>query len=626
MTTSRRSRACEACHSIKIKCELGSNGLLSPPCERCLRLNKDCIVTTPVRQKDRVAELEAKVEALTRLLEAQGLGEFRPRDGDYIPPNPEHADPRAGNKKRKLDDIKLDSTAGNALVEQRTSAPVLSSLDSVLTREQQQTILDKYRNEITLFFPLVPIAEDVTLHDLRTKKPHLLVAIIYAACQGVISQDKQEQIAKVLMPNTASLIFGSGEKSLELLQTIQITCLWYRSPRHHKSITLYQFITLAYGIALDLGFGSLHPDEQFGVMNPHWDGDTPFVNKNTEEIWRAWLVCHYLSSNMTVLLRRYGQQTWTAWNDHCLALLEYSQNAVPSDRLLCQFIRAERMCEEIAIELQLPDRTVIHDVASPITKMKIHGLQNRIMDWSTQNLSRPHNPSIAMWQHAVTLYLHESVLHTLSNKNSFTAPFVAERLSVTDFPTPIPVPAEHITSLQCLIFSGVALIDLAATMDINSLVMSPGLMIVTRLLYSIYILVKVYIACTGPGNTYGMVISTDTIQLESCFAKLKGVAARAMAIDDKTAPARILSAVGRMEEWFRGYTASIEGLVTLQDDYEAIVRQQKVAPTGDSDNNVLDVQQDPVSTNDIDLVNWNDFLLMPDHLAVDFGLEGLFDQ
>nr|POE56900.1 transcriptional regulator war1 [Quercus suber] len=643
-TSVRRSRACEACHSIKIKCELGSNGALSPPCERCVRLGKECVVTTPVRHKDRVAELEAKVEALTRLLEAQGLNEFRPRQSDEIPADVVQADARAARnnnqkKRRRLDDVQhrdaVAPTAGllseqqERLLRQETGGvdeARLASLDAVLTLEQQQTLLDKYRDQVTSLFPLVLIAREATLHDLRTNKPHLLLAVIYAACQEMLSQDQQEEIARILMPTTASLIFGTGDKNLELLQTIQIICLWYRSPKHHKTITLYQFVTLAHGIALDLGLGGLHPEQQFGVANPHWEGYEQILKANVEETRRAWLVCHYLSSNMTVLLRRFGQQTWTPWHEECLTLLEYSSHAAPSDRLLCQIVRGERMCEEIALELQFVDQTIVHDVAAPVTKMKLHSLQNRIMAWSTQHPSGSQSPYIALWQHAVTLYLHESVLHTLGNKHNFSAPFVAERLSLTDFPTPMPVPAEHIASLQCLIFSGVAMIDLAETIDPAALIMSPGLMITTRFLYSLYVLVKVLIACTAPGNTFGTVIAVETLQLESCFAKMTRVAERATAIDNMVAPARILSAVFRVEAWYRSYIASLKGLANSQADLEAMAGSQPELFTDHSSHNLLDLQQPPVSMTDMDLLDWNDFLLMPDNLAMDFGLGGLFDQ
>ena len=72
MASTKRPRACDICHSLKIKCELGSTG--GPgPCDRCMRLGKDCTITPPKSQKDRVAELEAQVAALTKLLEGQKL-------------------------------------------------------------------------------------------------------------------------------------------------------------------------------------------------------------------------------------------------------------------------------------------------------------------------------------------------------------------------------------------------------------------------------------------------------------------------------------------------------------------------------------------------------------------------
>merc|ERR1711939_959058 len=77
MTAPRRGRACDACHSIKIKCELGASPSSVPPCERCLRLGKTCSVSAPIRKKDRIAELEAQLEEMTRLLRKQELQDER---------------------------------------------------------------------------------------------------------------------------------------------------------------------------------------------------------------------------------------------------------------------------------------------------------------------------------------------------------------------------------------------------------------------------------------------------------------------------------------------------------------------------------------------------------------------
>ena len=68
----KRSRACEACRGLKVKCEPNPNGQ-DRPCKRCAKANRVCTTTEPTRKRQkktdsRVAELERKVEDLTAML------------------------------------------------------------------------------------------------------------------------------------------------------------------------------------------------------------------------------------------------------------------------------------------------------------------------------------------------------------------------------------------------------------------------------------------------------------------------------------------------------------------------------------------------------------------------------
>src|SRR5271156_2780528 len=72
----KRSRACEACRQLKVRCEPDDN---NPPgsCKRCAKAGRQCVITAPTRKRqkktdNRVAELEKKIDALTASLAARG--------------------------------------------------------------------------------------------------------------------------------------------------------------------------------------------------------------------------------------------------------------------------------------------------------------------------------------------------------------------------------------------------------------------------------------------------------------------------------------------------------------------------------------------------------------------------
>ena len=256
MSILTRARACDACHSIKTRCELGSASG-SPPCQRCVRLGKDCVVSPPKRQKDRVAELEAQVEALTRLVQSQNIqasptntldsshesdspaqlqnGGFTAKPGESMP---------VAQKKRRLDEDSHDRLA--------------LELDAVVPQELQKRVLKKYLDDITPVFPLVPITDETDYDALRKSRPFLLQAVTFIASPGIIPIEMQEEVSKVIMSAFASATIADGKKSMDLVQALQVASLWYRAPKHHAHVAVFQLIQLAAGIAEDLGIGGPH--------------------------------------------------------------------------------------------------------------------------------------------------------------------------------------------------------------------------------------------------------------------------------------------------------------------------------------------------------------------------------
>lgn len=82
----KRSRACEACRGLKVRCDQDPNDP-SVPCKRCAKAKRQCIITAPSRKRQkktdsRVAELEKKIDALTASLHAQNK-DVAPPNGDY---------------------------------------------------------------------------------------------------------------------------------------------------------------------------------------------------------------------------------------------------------------------------------------------------------------------------------------------------------------------------------------------------------------------------------------------------------------------------------------------------------------------------------------------------------------
>ncbi|TKA22574.1 hypothetical protein B0A50_08144 [Salinomyces thailandicus] len=551
-TKQQRARACDHCHSIKIKCELGSTAG-PPPCQRCVRLNKDCIVTPPKRQKDRVAELEAKVQSLTRLLEAQGLstGVSSSVDDDETaheeaaPPPP--INDNTSSKKRRLE----TTTAAERPSAVAIGGSTTSRLDRVVPVHLQSRILSRYIHDVYPHFPILPIPADHGLEIMRSTRPKLLHAIIYAGSTGFLTLEDQEEVAKLLLLDEMTDAGASSPKSLEVLQALLIACLWWWAPKHYKHVAIHQLIEAVADIARDIGIASDPAIPQAGLHRP--TGETTQEDYEASATWRAWLMSYLLTAAWSTYQRGPLKETWTLRHDECLMMLEYSPHALHSDRLLAQYIRAESVCAKIAFELSFADPTVCLDISSPTTQAKMHQLQNSVLDWHAQvPASLRTEPALMLWQHVAALYVHEPVLHTANNKATFTAPYVAGRLSITDFPAP-PAGPSHADALAALRYAAHSLIDIYCSMELGVIMALPGMLYPPRILYAIYLLVKAYIACTAIGNTYGSVLLAESLQLDVYFAKVADLAARCRAVDERAAPGTLLASASRMQEFYCNY-------------------------------------------------------------------------
>lgn len=126
----------------------------------------------------------------------------------------EHPEMKRTNKKG----IQADHSYINALV------------DNLMTPETAERIFIRYVTEICPHFPAVPLAPGTTAREVREKKPLLFLAILAGSSHGsseqIVSQEVQRELTKLLKDQFADIIWRNGEKSLEIVQALQLGVLW----------------------------------------------------------------------------------------------------------------------------------------------------------------------------------------------------------------------------------------------------------------------------------------------------------------------------------------------------------------------------------------------------------------
>lgn len=164
-------------------------------------------------------------------------------------------------------------------------------LDATLAAE----IFEHYTQKMATHMPLVVFPPDTPAGAIRKHKPALFLAILsVASCQD--HPDIQRTLAKEIMRSFADRIVYKGEKSLELIQALQVLTIWYW-PEENRDAQTYQLIHMAAVMAIDLGLGRRAKTgrEPYHAL---WK-DYPRMKSaghmwDTAESRRAWLGCYLL--------------------------------------------------------------------------------------------------------------------------------------------------------------------------------------------------------------------------------------------------------------------------------------------------------------------------------------------
>jgi hypothetical protein len=242
-------------------------------------------------------------------------------------------------------------------------------IDSIISPDIAERVFHRYVNEICPHFPAVPFPPGATAREVRETKPLLFLAVLAGSSHGsveqLVSQDVQRQLTKVLKDQLADIIWRNGEKSLEIVQALHVSVLWYRPPLHFEQHNFYMMVNCAAVMALDLGLGRKATPNVMKMSVGPFKRYHP--NSSSIEARRTFLVCYYLCMSITMVLRRPILLRWTNYMDESIRILETSPEALPSDRLLCQQVKMARTGERISVEFAMDDPSVDVAIADPKT-------------------------------------------------------------------------------------------------------------------------------------------------------------------------------------------------------------------------------------------------------------------
>lgn len=297
----------------------------------------------------------------------------------------------------------------------------------LLSMETATSIFNHYVEDMVPHFPAVVFPPGTTAEDVRRKKPTLFLAILSAA-SGAHYPDLHRTLYWEISRTFAERVMVNGEKTLELVQALVLCTMWYFIPDHYVELKFYMYIHLAAVMALDIGIAkknkpmrvnfrelpSLQPKiftEPRGNnmpedINNEWQHGSsslkrdenrpptnhapvsmprmPFPDPEAIESRRTLLACYWTCCNVSMAQRRPNLLRYTKFMSECVEVLENSPDAAPSDRVLCQWVKLQKIAEEIGIGFAFDDPNAVISIEDASVQFSLNGFASQLEEWKSK--------------------------------------------------------------------------------------------------------------------------------------------------------------------------------------------------------------------------------------------------
>lgn len=559
-------RACAHCRSQKVRCIIDEEG--SESCQRCAKAGRPCVFTPLQKRKQRkrtdtrVAELEREMRAMRAALknrEQTGNSQPPPQqmrqnapEGLWFEENSLDA-PRIGNDtlpaiaypgmnggNREQMTGPIQRSGSTRLAKRFVDRPLTDSKDVVdsgmISMATARQLFESYRKYLFPHYPVVPISESTSADELRQLKPTLFLAII-AAAAGTENPELSAMLDQEVLHTYATKSLVHSEKSLELVQALIISAVWYHPPNKFGQLKYYEYIHMAVTMALDIGIGArptthrsrfgsrgsqqlqvrksnVHPLED--TANPDLSLTPRSIDTNPEttslESRRTFLACYVVCAGVSMALRRPNMLRANSYVRECLEYLERSPDTVPSDRTLVAWSRLIMLGDEICTSFCYDDPGGVASISELKTQLMLKDFNAKTESWYANVPEVDMTQTLHMMYFAIRLLLFEVALHVDHSPEDFKAPYQMGGIQPAegdDIPTQALAEAiaESITASH-------KLLNIFLTMDVEAARALPVFGYV-RVSYAAFVLTKLCLSNASPASRIGKVIDRSSLKAES---------------------------------------------------------------------------------------------------------------
>ncbi|SMR46435.1 unnamed protein product [Zymoseptoria tritici ST99CH_1A5] len=521
-----RRRACEPCHVLKIKCDRTQEG-----CGRCIRLGINCAPAVRRLQRNRITELESQIENLTKAL---------------------HQQARISKLKER----------------QPQSDEIVTFLDTRMTETSQRDALRVYSVSVVPRLPIVPV-DAADYAELRRNKPILLLTVLAFATPNVLDDAVRNELVEKAMESLGLDLIGTGNVSIPHVQAALLACFWYRStPKSAGHSTVEQLAQLATSVSIAMGLAG-PGSAKFSITA------IPDPDVLLRDGPRTWLGCFIATTAMALTTRRQDANVWTPYHEECLGYLQISPLA--TDRIFCLLVTITRLHFRTALSLGLHDASPMSIISDSAHRKQVSDLKAEIANWSAVALTAG-SLELMFWHQIALVHLNEPVLYTPTNKSTFSAPYLPHQLAPEDFAAPLIVTDAHVAALHDLKDACHRALDIALDLGTAVILSLDSMSFIPRILFTLLVLLKLYISVSGPGNTYSEAIDRSDLQVEYYLARMGVLSSELQAGDGASWNAMIISATNLLEQWFLTYNVDLQTINSARTESSA---NELTPPSGD---------------------------------------------
>jgi hypothetical protein len=435
----------------------------------------------------------------------------------------------------------------------------------VISLELARKLVSHYQTNLYPQYPQVYIP--CSADELRESKPTLFLAVIAA---GAESEDGALATAldNEVLQEYANRSVVQSEKSVELVQALLVSAVWYLPPNKFGQLKYYEYIHMAATMAADIGITTrpsklnrsrfaarngmptlpTHPSEDFAnpdlsmsVRASQWSEGTGNI-----ECRRAFLACYAICVGVSISLRRPAMMRVTSYTRECVDYLESSPYAAPGDPLLVAWIRLWMIAEEIGLALSYDDPGDTASLFDTTTQLMVTAFEKKLTEWRHRYADTEFASCLKIMYFTLRLFLHELALHIDHSPEDFKAPY---QMGVIHPCGEREVPIKPVVgAIAELIASSHDLIDAFVDMGPEIARFQP-IFVFVRVSFAAFVLAKLCLSAYSPQSRLASVIDRERLHAEPYVDKLILFVQDVVGPKGRHVPSLFLALLFKLRQW-----------------------------------------------------------------------------